>query len=493
MPSKHAFLVLAPESHGSHLVTDLLLHAGCHGGSDHVAWLPDEHALGPEHDKPWDSELPTDVQPWDIRPPTDEDPIVWRRSVPHLGGWLDIKAMVSGLNGAGYVVRAIIVTRDTHSAIQSQLKWHHARSVDEAQRNIRKAYSEIFTQLAACDTSFVVTSYEALTRHPAAREQLVAELGLSLPGGFEVWDGNEKWHGEPADPPGTDPAPVIENVDEPVVNTSFPEAWFAAPHVLAQEYYKRRRLGRERMAQSRVVFCGLARDVASALPSALARIAIAGEAFADHRIVVYENDSTDGTLPLLEQHRADNPRLELISEVLNKPSWGSTRDPARMDHMAACRNRVLEHALQHHGDFDFLIALDLDLPLGFSNDGLAHCFGYSGWDWMGANGITAPLFAGAAAESFFYDAWAFRWPGDNQARPFEEINQLRFAPGKAPVSVWSCFGGLAIYRMSALHSGARYSGGECEHVAFHRELREKGHPHGYLNPNLVVLYSDQRP
>ncbi len=82
MPSKRAFLVLAPESHGSHLVTDLLVHAGCHGGSgDHVDWAPDVRTLGPEHDKPWESELPTDRQPWDVAPPTDEDPIVWRKDL----------------------------------------------------------------------------------------------------------------------------------------------------------------------------------------------------------------------------------------------------------------------------------------------------------------------------------------------------------------------------------------------------------------------------
>ncbi|MCP4038001.1 MAG: hypothetical protein GY733_13755, partial [bacterium] len=83
MIRKRAFLVLAPESHGSHVVTDLLVHAGCHGNSgDHVDWKPDVRALGPGDTKPWEAESPTDRQGWDERPPTHEDPIVWRRSVP---------------------------------------------------------------------------------------------------------------------------------------------------------------------------------------------------------------------------------------------------------------------------------------------------------------------------------------------------------------------------------------------------------------------------
>ena len=496
---KRAFLVLAPESHGSHLVTDLLVHAGCHGGSgDHVDWQPETRTLGPGQEQPWEAELPTDQQPWDVAPPTDEDPIVWRRSVPHLGAWLDLDGLVSGLEANGYEVHVVVVTRDLHAAIRSQLKWHHVESAEEARTNIQRALGEIFTQLANRGTPYVVTSYEALTQHPRARLRLVEELGLTPPDdGFRVWDGNQKWYpdAEPTRedggdrPSGPDGA---EATGEPSVDTGFPEAWFPPADYLAQEYRKRLRLGREVMARSRVVFCGLARDIEGVLPSVLARLSLAGEAFTDHRIVVYENDSTDGTVRLLEQHAAEDDRLDVISEVLGLPTWGSTRDPERMAHLAACRNRTLTHALENHGDFDFLIVTDLDLPRGFSYDGLATTFGYQGWDWMGANGIAAPLSAESTTPSLFYDAWAFRWPGSEDVHPFEEVNALQFHRGAPPVPVWSCFGGLAIYRMAALQSGARYSSGECEHVAFHRALRERGFADGFLNPSLIVFYSDQR-
>ena len=40
--AKRAFLALAPEGHGSYLVTDIPVHAGCHGHSgQHVTWVPD--------------------------------------------------------------------------------------------------------------------------------------------------------------------------------------------------------------------------------------------------------------------------------------------------------------------------------------------------------------------------------------------------------------------------------------------------------------------
>jgi len=214
-----------------------------------------------------------------------------------------------------------------------------------------------------------------------------------------------------------------------------------------------------------------------------------GARFADHRAVVYENDSRDDTVGLLERHATENERFQLISESLGRPAWGATRSPERMAHMAAARNRLLAHVLEHDADRDYVIVLDLDLPRGFSYDGFATCFGYEGWDWMGSNGILGPRYAGDEKGSFFYDAWAFRWPGDSVARPFEEVNALSFHRGAPPVPVDSCFGGMAIYRMEAFRSGARYSGRDCEHVGFHAALRERGFGKGYLNPSLISLYS----
>ena len=485
MSSKRAFLVLAPESCGSHLVTDLLVAAGCHGASGgHVDWQPELTELGPEDERPWDSPVPTDQQPWDAALPTDQDPVVWRRSVPHAATWLELDALVDPLEARDYRVSAVVVTRHEEAAIRSQLKWQHARTADEARAHLARAYAEIFTQVTRRGLPFVVTSYEDLVGSRVARNDLLARLELEPPAEEpDVWDGNAKWLSTDAS------EPDASAQDETWVDTGFPQAWFPHPRLLDQEYTKRVRLGRERMARSRVIFGGLARDIETVLPSALARIDIAAEAFADHRVVIHENDSTDGTAALLHERTKQDPKLAVLSEVLGAPSWSSSREPARMNHMAACRNRVLSHALVHDPDFDFLIMLDLDLPRGFSYDGLAHAFGYEGWDWIGANGIAAPPFPEAVPDSIFWDAWAFRWPGDEQPRPFEEVNALRFAPGTPPVSVWSCFGGLAVYRMEALHSGARYSGDECEHVAFHRALRERGFPHGYLDPNLIVLYS----
>ena len=193
---KRAFLVLAPESHGGHLVSDLLVHAGCHGHSgNHVPWRPETRRLGPDDDRPWDHVLPTDVQPWDRSPPTGEDPIVWRRSLPHGKAWVDIGGMIGLLRGRGYAVTALVVSRDRHCALQSQLKWRHVEDLETGKANIERAWRHIFAHLERAAAPFVVVSYEALVSHREARERLLESLGLTPPPQpLEVWDGNRKWY-----------------------------------------------------------------------------------------------------------------------------------------------------------------------------------------------------------------------------------------------------------------------------------------------------------
>src|SRR6266540_4276722 len=106
---KRAYLVLGPESSGTRFVTKLLIDAGCLGDGDHEQRL----------DKPGDQsrELLEEALL-----PHDETPIVWRRSYPHGGQWVDISQAVGQLRRKGYDVHAVVTTRDWFPMIQSQLK-----------------------------------------------------------------------------------------------------------------------------------------------------------------------------------------------------------------------------------------------------------------------------------------------------------------------------------------------------------------------------------
>jgi len=262
----------------------------------------------------------------------------------------------------------------------------------------------------------------------------------------------------------------------------FPEAeWPPAPvHRVA--YAADIARGRERMAGARVAIGGLARDVERELPRNLERLERIGRCFAEHRVVVFENDSVDATPKLLAEAARRDPRLTVRSETLGTRRWGAVRDLERAAQMAGCRNRLQALLLDVAGDFDHVIVADLDLE-GWSLDGLANAFGHDDWDGMTSQGVRF-----RRNRPFFYDGWAFRTLDDAPWHP-HSLRAMVFPRGTPPVRVRSAFSGLAAYRMEAFAAG-RYGGEDCEHVVFHDSLARAGFDRLYLNPSMIALYPD---
>lgn len=475
--TKKAFLVVGPESHGTHLVTDILINAGCIGqAGNHVPWQPENKALNRELPKPWESELPTDLQPWDIKYPVDEDPIVWRRSLPHNKEWVNLSHMINILRLRAYLVQVVVVTRDPYAALHSQLKWRHIKDLESGKRNISKAYLQIFRSLLRIKIPFILVNYESLAQYPQAQDFLLKQLGLKLPKRrWPVYDGNRKWY----------------NLDTNEELAAFPEAWYPCRASNPKAYFERISSGYQNMEQQTVIFCGLARDTMHSLPVMMKRIERLGSKFKDYKVIIFENDSIDGTHEMLLYWQRINPKVEILTEKLNAPKWKSVRDLKRIEQLAAYRNRYLDHIRSKSYSFDYLIVLDLDIPLGFSYDGIAHSFSYQNWDVMGSNGILVPPYGDPPPIPMFYDAFAFR-PKTGKSMSFKEINALKFQRGEAPVPVESSFSGLAIYKSTGIHAGAKYGAEDCEHVVLHQWLHKNGFSKQFLNPNQLVLYSDKQ-
>lgn len=171
MTEKRAFLVMGPESSGTRLMTQLLIAAGCDGDGDH--W------------QRWDEETP-------------EAPlIVFRRHTPanRTPPWADDNDVIRGLQDLGYTVHVVLITRDWHSTIISQVEAPHAASVEEAIEKIRNAWRRIFANLQP-DVDFDVVSYESLVMRPAGTVRfLFQRLGLPAPDPMpRIYDGNEKYY-----------------------------------------------------------------------------------------------------------------------------------------------------------------------------------------------------------------------------------------------------------------------------------------------------------
>lgn len=274
-------------------------------------------------------------------------------------------------------------------------------------------------------------------------------------------------------------------------DATFPESRFAPAADRQERYARAVAEGYRRMRSGRVVIAGLARNVAWALPQTIARIERLGSLFGAYRVVVYENDSLDPTPALLKQWRRRNFRVTVLSEIrhdmLNRP----VRCALRAQRMAYYRNQYHQCVARRYADYDHVIVLDTDLAGGFSYDGIAHTFGQEDWDSVGSYGIVYKRLGLRPNCAIHYDAWAFR--ADDEFRPLSSrlVNAMHFRRGAPMVPVASCFGGLGVYRMEAFLAG-RYGGGDCEHVALHRQMREAGHARIFLNPSQITIYGRKR-
>lgn len=280
-------------------------------------------------------------------------------------------------------------------------------------------------------------------------------------------------------------------VETDFASAVFPEQAFPPADAFAAEYAARCRRGYAAMSRSRVVITGLARNLAGILPVTIARIERLGRLFADHRVVVYENDSTDATKLILQHWAASDPRVQVTLENHHDPRNPSTRCLARAERMARYRARCHELVLDAGGHFDATIVLDLDVTGGFSLDGVANSFGHDDWDFIGSNGLVfrrQGLVVNALRQ---YDMWALRFDAGMTAIPTASAGRHGYRRGEPLVPVTCCFGGLGIYRMEAFHRG-RYGPSDCEHVTFHRSLIDAGHGRLFLNPSQILIYGRRK-
>jgi hypothetical protein len=267
----------------------------------------------------------------------------------------------------------------------------------------------------------------------------------------------------------------------------FPEHAFPPAPAHAEAYFAACRRGYASMADSRVAITGLARNIGRVLPVTIQRIENLGRCFADYRVVVYENDSTDDTRLELARWSRGNRRVHLVTEVLADPVNPTTRCLARAARMARYRKRCQEEVLDQCRSFDAAIVIDFDIQGGFSIDGIASTFGHTGWDFVGANGLICRRDGWKMNALRQYDTWALRFDADLTPLSTREAAMYVYDRGAPLVPVTCCFGGLGIYAMEAYAAGS-YSEDDLEHATFHRSMIGAGHSKLFLNPSQLVIY-----
>lgn len=270
-------------------------------------------------------------------------------------------------------------------------------------------------------------------------------------------------------------------------SADFEEGLFPVAQPYKTSYECRVTRGYETMRQRRIVMAGLARNLEHVLPWTIARIERLGRLFRDYRVVVYENDSVDNTKGMLAAWASRDERVTAVLETHDDPVHRAARCLSRAARMAHYRRQCQQTIIERFGEFDEVILIDMDLHGGWSYDGIGNTFGHANWDFVGANGVIYRREGFQPNKLLQYDAWAYRTDAAFSALTTRQVNGIVFQRGEPMLPVFSCFGGLGIYRMSAYKSGV-YTGDDVEHVTFHRSLVQQGFNRLFLNPSQVVLY-----
>lgn len=288
---------------------------------------------------------------------------------------------------------------------------------------------------------------------------------------------------------------------------------------ITPEYKKQVNAGTAVAGTKTIVICALARNVMKSLFLNQRRLENWGNKFRDYRIIIYENDSTDGTREALLKWQLANPKVYILPCGLSddpendckyneKPLYDlGFNSFGRFSKMAAMRNQYLNYVKSNYAHFDYMMVYDIDINGPMNDDGMMIPFASAyQWDAICANGI-APIPGLCGMFYSHYDTLALVELNE----PYNQTKHLSMF-GMAPTYLKTCvntdlnfdrplypvksaFGGATIYKMSSILSPKIQYGTEygCEHTYFHKNMADHGFGRIFINPAGIILVGRQGP
>lgn len=170
---KTAYFIIGCESSGTRMLTMWFTDKGIFGSSDHQQKL--------------------DSLRFEGRP----DRIVFRRSVPHAGMWVDrFGDIVAKMELAGYEIVFIVITRQRKYNALSQVKRGHTDNLESAYSRIDRGRKEIDAFIA--DKSFcrLDVQYEDFVDNPEYRYEIANFLQLLTWENITLYNANTRYDNE---------------------------------------------------------------------------------------------------------------------------------------------------------------------------------------------------------------------------------------------------------------------------------------------------------
>lgn len=267
----------------------------------------------------------------------------------------------------------------------------------------------------------------------------------------------------------------------------------------------------KRISESSIIICSIVRNAEKGLRRNIPVINELCRHFRDYRIVVYENDSMDGTKTSLKEWMEKDPSH--VTVLLNNTDSSKTIPSAhsvtvnpffsrkRISKMANIRNHYLDYVEENNLAADYLMVVDLDVAQLFAESILSSFSAESPeWDAVSAFGYsTSP-----SLKKRYHDTYALVGYGkENVPQTEKSIHDAALDMAKKMkegkwLRVFSAFGGLAIYRFDSI-KGLKYQVLDnddirvevrCEHYSLYRQMAERGFDKVFINPQMRLKYQD---
>lgn len=270
--------------------------------------------------------------------------------------------------------------------------------------------------------------------------------------------------------------------------------------------------GEAKCLASKIVFTGLCRDCGEYIDKNLRILEEAGKHFSDYKIVIFENDSKDGTRDMIVAAAKNNPRIILLDcehmgskdcrlNEINLYDYGAC-SLKRMKKMALFRNQPLTYVKEHLSDYEYLLTIDLDMEGTFSFDGLFNSIAYDGWDAIIPN-ARCPFPGTLGMVTGALDMLAFS-PVDDTNIHGQKLGVIEATKGllkmnylminaKDLVKVQSAFSGVALYKIPSILKCSYAGNTKCEHLDLHLDMKNHGCGNIYINPKWIIYFGIPGP
>jgi hypothetical protein len=206
----------------------------------------------------------------------------------------------------------------------------------------------------------------------------------------------------------------------------------------------------------KVLICGIIKNCDSKIDQNINLALETSKLFNKSKIIIYENNSTDGTKEKLKYYleRPElNDKIKVISEDidLNDRSqsvvWAYTEitgsdHPCRIEFISKARNKVVdEFNKSEYDEYEYVIWIDLDSN-GWEINGIIDSFiRNEEWDVLFGNNT-----------DLYYDYYALRYkeqpfgPEITGEKFWDNMKHLHFPQNESLIPVYSGFNGIGIYK-----------------------------------------------